>query len=146
MSVMIPRRSDYADFVRSIFYRAAFVRDLAIELVDVGPGWCEAAMPITPRLLQQDGFVHAGVTATLADHTAGGAAGSLVGEEETVLTSEYQIHFLRAAKGERLTCRAAVLKAGAMLMVSEAEVRVGDALVAKLTSTLAVVPAARVRR
>jgi uncharacterized protein (TIGR00369 family) len=143
---MTPRRPDYADFVRSIFHRAAFVRDLAIELVDVGPGRCETAMPITPRLLQQDGFVHAGVTATLADHTAGGAAGSLVGEDETVLTSEYQIHFLRPAKGERLTCRASVLKAGTMLIVSEAEVRAGDALVAKLTSTLAVVSTARARR
>lgn len=77
---MKPRRPDYEDVVRSIFHRAAFIRDLGIELVRVAPGICETAMPVTPRLLQQDGFVHAGVTTTLADHTAGGAAGSLVGE------------------------------------------------------------------
>ncbi|MET0591188.1 MAG: PaaI family thioesterase [Polyangiaceae bacterium] len=143
---MKPRRPDYEDFVRSIFHRAAFIRDLAVELVHVAPGVCETAMPITPRLLQQDGFVHAGVTATLADHTAGGAAGSLVGEGETVLTSEYKIHFLRPAKADRLTCRGTVLKPGSMLIVSEAEVYAGEVLVAKMISTLAVVSVARAQR
>jgi uncharacterized protein (TIGR00369 family) len=136
---MKPRRPDYEDVVRSIFHRAAYIRDLGVELVRVAPGICETAMSITPRLLQQDGFVHAGVTATLADHTAGGAAGSLVGEGQTVLTSEYKIHFLRPGKGDRLTCRATVLKPGSMLIVSEAEVHAGEVLVAKLISTLAVV-------
>jgi uncharacterized protein (TIGR00369 family) len=143
---MTPRRPDYADVVRSIFHRAAFIRDLGIELVQIAPGVCETAMTITPRLLQQDGFVHAGVLSTLADHTAGGAAGSLLGEGETVLTSEFKIHFLRPAKAERITCLANVLKPGSMLMVTEAEVHAGDSLVAKLISTLAVVSALRVAR
>ena len=143
---MKPRRPDYADYVRGIFDRAPFVRDLGIELVDLGPGWCETALNVAPRFLQQDGFVHAGVTTTLADHTAGGAAGTLAGASETVLTSEYKIHFLRKGRAERLTCRGTVLKAGAMLMVVEAEVRSEDALIAKMMATVAVVPANRVGR
>jgi acyl-coenzyme A thioesterase PaaI-like protein len=63
-----------------------------------------------------------------------------------VLTSEYKIHFLRPAGGERLFCRATVLKPGAMLMVVETEVRAAESLVAKMISTLAVVPVARARR
>jgi uncharacterized protein (TIGR00369 family) len=96
--------------------------------------------------LQQDGFVHAGVTTTLADHAAGGAAATLVSADETVLTSEYKIHFLRPAKSERLVCRATVLKPGSMLIVAEAEVRAAESLVAKMISTVAVVPTARTRR
>jgi uncharacterized protein (TIGR00369 family) len=143
---MKPRRSDYDEYVRSVFDRAPFIRDLGVELVDLGPGWCETALAIAPRLLQQDGFVHAGVTTSLADHTAGGAAGTLVGPEEIVLTSEYKIHFLRKGRAQRLTCRATVLKPGAMLTVVEAEVRSEDALIAKMMATVAVVPADRIGR
>jgi len=143
---MNPRRPDYAAYVRSIFDRAAFVRDLGVELVDLGPGWCETALRVEPRFLQQDGVVHAGVTASLADHTAGGAAGTLIGPDEIVLTSEYKIHFLRPGRAERLTCRAMVLKAGTMFHVAEAEVRALDSLIAKMMATVAILPAARAPR
>lgn len=62
------------------------------------------------------------------------------------MTSEYKIHFLRPGKGERLTCRATVLKPGSMLIVTEAEVHAGEVLVAKMISTLAVVSVARAQR
>ena len=143
---MNPRRPDYAEYVRSIFDSAPFIRDLGVELVDLGPGWCETALAIGPRFRQQHGFVHAGVTTSLADHTAGGAAGTLVGPDEIVLTSEYQVHFLRPGRADRLTCRATVLKAGAMFHVTEAEVRSLDSLIAKMTATVAIVPADRTRR
>jgi uncharacterized protein (TIGR00369 family) len=142
---MNPRRPDYAEYVRSIFDRAAFIRDLGVELVDVGPGFCETALVITPRLLQQHGFVHAGVTTTLADHTAGGAAATLIGPDQAVLTSEYKIHFLRPGRADRLTCRATVLKAGTMFSVVEAEVRALDSLIGKMMATVAVVAADRTR-
>ena len=143
---MNPRRPDYADYVRSIFGSAPFIADLGVELLDIGPGFCETALVIAPRFLQQHGFVHAGITTTLADHTAGGAAATLIGPDEAVLTSEYKIHFLRPGRAERLTCRATVLKAGSMFNVTEAEVRAVDVLIAKMIATVAVVPAERTRR
>jgi uncharacterized protein (TIGR00369 family) len=143
---MNPRRPDYADYVRSIFDRAPFIRDLGVELIDLGPGFCETALTIAPRFLQQHGFVHAGVTTSLADHSAGGAAATLIGPDDAVLTSEYKIHFLRPGRADRLTCRATVLKAGSMFHVVEAEVRALDSLVAKMLATVAVVPAERTRR
>ena len=140
---MNPRRPDYADYVRSVFDRAPFIRDLGIELCDLGAGWCETALTIAPRMRQQDGFVHAGVTTTLADHTAGGAAGTLIGPGEIVLTSEYKIHFLRPGRADRLTCRATVLKPGRVMTIVEVEVRALDSLIAKMMATVAVVPAER---
>ena len=52
--------------------------------------------------LQQDGFVHAGVVATMADHTAGCAAYSLVPPDRRILTVEYKINFLVPASGDYL--------------------------------------------
>lgn len=129
--------------VQEIFDRAAFIEEVGIKVSGIGAGWCETTLEIVPKHLQQDNFVHAGVLATLADHTAGGAAGSVVREEEIVLSVEFKINLLRPATGETLRCRAQLLRAGKTLIVAESEIfaRTGDQekLVAKATVTLAVV-------
>ncbi len=128
-----------------IFHAAPFVATLGIHPVKIGSGTCETELEVKPQHLQQNGLVHAGVQATLADHTAGAAAATLVGTGQTVLTAEFKINLLRAAKGRRLRCRSSVLKPGSTLMVVESEVFCDDddssKLVSKTTATMAVVAA-----
>jgi uncharacterized protein (TIGR00369 family) len=135
---MKPEMAD-ADRVREIFYSANFVRDLDIRLDKFAEGICETSMVVQERMRQQHGFVHGGVIATLADHTAGGAARSVSGEKD-VLTVEFKINYLRPAMGNRLRCTASVLRGGKTVIVAEALVYAGNAeketLVAKLTETL----------
>ena len=134
--------------IARIFTLAPFVADLGIEFVDAGPGWGETAIPIpiAPRHLQHGGVVHAGVISTLADHTAGGAAQTRCAPGEMVVTAEFKINLLRPGQGERLRCRAQVLKAGRGLHVVEAEVfgarGAERVLVAKFNGTMAVLRAA----
>ena len=126
-----------------IFNAAPFVASLGITLVSIGPGECETELAIEPHHLQQDGYVHAGVQATMADHTAGGAAATLTGPGEFVLTAEFKINFLRAAKGENLRCKSKVLKPGSQLTVVESEVyceqEEASKRVSKATVSIAVV-------
>ena len=128
-----------SEHVREIFYRANFIRDLEIRLDKVSKGVCETSLIVQERLLQQHGFIHGGVVATLADHTAGGAARSVSGEKD-VLTVEFKINYLRPAIGDRLRCTASVLRGGKTAIVAEALVYAGngekETLVAKLTETL----------
>jgi uncharacterized protein (TIGR00369 family) len=133
-----------AESVQNIFYRANFVRDLKIRLDKVAEGICETSLVVQDRLRQQHGFVHGGVIATLADHTAGGAARSVSGAKD-VLTVEFKINYLRPATGDRLRCTATVLRAGRTAIVAEALVFTSSSgasnsekeeLVAKLTETL----------
>lgn len=142
---MIPRNPRYPDRIRALFETTPFMRHLGVALVGCAPGRCETRMGVEPWQLQQDGFVHAGVQATLADHTAGGAAGTLMGEDEAVLTVELKINMLRPALGEQLRCVAVVLRPGSRITVVEAEVftRRGDdeKLTAKAMVTLTFVPA-----
>ncbi len=126
-----------------IFNAAPFVANLGIRLVSLGSGTCETELDVEPRHLQQDGFVHAGVQATMADHTAGGAAATIIEPDHIVLTVEFKINLLRAAKGDRLTCRSKVLKPGSRLIVVESEVQCENdgtsILVSKTTASIAAV-------
>jgi uncharacterized protein (TIGR00369 family) len=128
--------------VEEIFEKAAFVQDVGIKLSGMGIGWCETRLDILPRHLQQDQFTHAGVQATMADHTAGGAGASIIKEDEIVLSVEFKINLLRPAQGHALRCKANILKAGRTLIVVESEVFSLDGarekLTAKATVTLAV--------
>ena len=125
--------------VSRIFYSANFIRDLDIKLEKYGNGMCETSLVVQERMRQQHGFVHGGVIATIADHTAGGAARSASGTKD-VLTVEFKINYLRPAQGERLRCVGTVLRAGKIAVVAESLVYCsqpeGEQLVAKLTETL----------
>jgi uncharacterized protein (TIGR00369 family) len=136
------------DTVASIFYQANFIRDLNIRLDKVSEGICETSLMVQERLLQQHGFIHGGVIATMADHTAGGAARS-VSRDKDVLTVEFKINYLRPAIGNRLRCTASVLRGGKTVIVAEALVYAGNGekemLVAKLTETLLLADDPKVR-
>src|SRR4051812_49333596 len=133
--------SKLARDVEQIFSRASFIQHLGIKLVEVDHGSCRLELETASSHLQQHGFVHAGVLATLADHGAGGAARSAVADGKDVITIEFKINFLKPAPAGNLICQSRVLRAGKSIVTAESEVFAGDAMVAKLTSTLAVITA-----
>lgn len=126
-----------------IFLAAPFIENLGIRLVNMDSGICETELEVEPRHLQQNGLVHAGVQATMADHTAGAVAATLVDPDQTVLTVEFKINLLRAAKGRRLKCRSKVLKPGSRIIVVESQIfcesEDTSKLVSKTTASIAVV-------
>jgi len=133
------------DEIQRIFRAARFISDLGIELESVSEGECVTTLELKDRHLQQDSYVHAGVHATIADHTAGVAAATLLREHQMVLSVEFKINLLRPARGERLICRAEVLKPGRRFSVVESEVSCVDdgeeRLVSKMIATIAYVDA-----
>lgn len=133
------RMSELHQRIAGVFQKAPFIADLGIELADSGEGWVETRLKLAGRLLQQHGFAHAGVVSTLADHTAGAAASTVIDAGQSVLTADYTIHLLRPAKSEYLRSRGEVVKPGRKLIVSRADVWADDAHCATYVSTLAVV-------
>jgi uncharacterized protein (TIGR00369 family) len=85
------------DLVEQVFRGAPFIGALGVKLVSYGEGWCETTVDIVSTLQQQHGFAHAGVLMTIADHTCGGAAASVVPQEKDVITAENKTSFLRPA-------------------------------------------------
>ena len=115
------RNPAYRETVKQLF-DAPFLNHLGIELIDCGPGWCHAGLTLQTHHQQQDGYGHAGVATTLADHAAGAAAYTLVGADQIILSIEFKINHIRPIQGSRLTGKAMVLKAGRHVTVVEAEV------------------------
>ncbi len=143
------RDPNWRSRVERIFADAAFVQDVGVTLEDFGPGWVEAGLKLEARHLQQDGVAHAAVHTLIADHAAGAAAGSLQAPDQVVLSIGLELKLLRAAMGERLSCRAEVIKAGRSISVAESSVYVhaGEAppkLVSKASITFTHVAAERV--
>ena len=128
--------------VRLIFDNANFVRDLGMQLTRIEDDYCETILIASERHRQQHGLIHAGVMATMADHTSGCAARGAVGVDQDVVSVEFKINFLRPAVADRLRCRARVLRAGRMLVICEAEIlaekHFEEKLVSKAMVTLAV--------
>jgi uncharacterized protein (TIGR00369 family) len=132
--------------VKGIFASAPFVADLGIVPTALEPGKVTTELPIAGRHTQHTGVVHAGVMATMADHTMGAAAQSMAPQGRWILTAELKTSLLRAAKGEKLVCEAHVLKPGRSITFTEACVWVDSGgqrtLVMKASATMAVTAAA----
>ena len=65
----------------------------SLELVE--PGRVHIAVPFSPALTQQHGYVHAGVISSIADSACGYAAMTLAPSGAEVLTVEFKIQLAR---------------------------------------------------
>lgn len=132
--------SSYEMRIRESFARQTVMATLGASLASVAPGQVEILLPFRADLCQQHGFFHAGITATIADSAAGYASYSLFPADSSVLTSEFKLHLLAPADGERLRAVGKVLKPGRTLTIAEAEVFAlkggREKLCAKLIGTL----------
>lgn len=119
---------------------------LGARLVHVAPGEVDLAFEAQPDLLQQNGFVHAGVLAAVADSANGYAALTLAPPGTDVLAVEFKINLLAPARAASFVAQGRVLRAGRTLTVCRADVfdREGGAgggvLVATMQSTIIVRP------
>lgn len=103
-------------------YSRGFIKYCQFEAEVVKRGYFQARVKIEEHHRQQDGFIHAGVMATMADHTAGYSAFTTVPEDIQILTIEFKINFLRPAYGDTLICRSKVIRDGSQIIISESEV------------------------
>ena len=117
-----PRDPAFAARVEASFARQAFMGHLGIEMVHLAAGEVDLSVPYQKGLTQQHGYFHAGVTATIADSAAGYAALSLFSPGTGVLTTEFKINLLAAARGEKLVARGRVIKPGRTLTVCRSDV------------------------
>ena len=116
-----------------------FMHLVGADLTAIAPGRVEAVLALGQQHLQQRGFAHGGLIATMADLVAGFAAVTLVPDNFGVVTSDLKISYLNPGVGQQLTAIGWVLKSGRRLHFCEAEVWCDGVLIAKASATMAVI-------
>ncbi len=140
-----PSNPDYRAVATATFERQQAMRTLGIQIARLEAGEVCLSMAYSPELVQQNGFVHAGVITAGLDTACGIAAFTLMPAGADILTVEFKTNLLAPASGKRFMFRGTVVKPGRTLTVCEgrayAERAGGEHLIATMTGTLmAMVP------
>ena len=124
--------------------RQALMKTLGAEMVHVGLGEVDRGLRHSEELCQQNGYLHAGAPASIADSVNGYAAFTLSPAHSDVLTVEFKINLLAPASDARFLATGRVLRPGRTLSVCLAEVyglaEGGRRLIATMLSTVIVRP------
>jgi uncharacterized protein (TIGR00369 family) len=131
---MKTRNPDYKSCVEAMFTNAPFIADMGIRLTSVTPGICETMLDIEPGHRQHIGHVHGGVLATMAGHTAGAAATTIIPASRVIVGLEFHVNLLRLVKTNQVFCRAKILKPGTKIIVAESKVYDGTCQATKLAT------------
>jgi uncharacterized protein (TIGR00369 family) len=146
-NVWQPKDPAYEARVRESFHRQSHMATLGVTIAFIGPGEVHLALPFAPQFCQQNGFLHAGTIASVADSANGYAAYTLAPPETDVLAVEFKINLLAPARGEGFLACGRVLRPGRTLTVCQAEVFTTGvperSLIATMLSTIIVRPIER---
>jgi uncharacterized protein (TIGR00369 family) len=144
---VIPKDPAFEARVRESFSRQAHMTTLGARIVRLAPGEMDLALPFDARFCQQNGFMHAGAIASVADSANGYAAYTLAPPDTDVLAVEFKINLLAPARGSEFLACGRVLRPGRTLTVCQADVFAIEAgektLIATMLSTIIVRPIGR---
>lgn len=131
---------------RELFTNQPVMATIGAYIVTVESGRCVLGVPWSPGITQQDGFLHAGILATLADNACGAAAYTLMPAGARVLSIEFKINMLSPAVGESFEADAHVIRAGRTVSACRCDVFAlrdgGRKLVAAMQATMMTVQSA----
>jgi len=133
--------------VRESFSRQSHMTTLGAEIVFLAAGEVHLAFPFSEEFCQQNGFMHAGAIASVADSANGYAAYTLAPADTDVLAVEFKINLLAPAQGAGFVACGRVLRQGRTLTVCQADVFTTGSghrsLIATMLSTIIVRPRTR---
>jgi len=122
MATFQPGDPAYESRVRGSFARQSMMKLLGASLERVAPGEVDIRLPFRAELTQQHGFLHAGVTTSIADSACGYASLTLMPPGAAVLTVEFKVNLMAPAAGEAFVARGRVVRAGRTLITVSGEV------------------------
>ena len=108
--------------VTKSFESQSMMKTLGAKIHKVEKGKVTIEAPLLPSTLQQQGYVHAGLTFSIGDSAAGYSALTLLPEDQEVMTAEIKINLLAPAGGEMLRAEGRVVKHGKRLVIVTSEI------------------------
>ena len=144
MTTFVAAHAGFEASVRESFSRMGLMTTIGARLVKVAAGQVHIDMAVRDELTQQHGYVAGAIVTAIVDTACGYAAMSLMPAGTGVLTVEYKVNFVSAARGERLLARGWVVKPGRTLTVCAGEVHAlsdgAEKIVATMLGTMMTLP------
>ena len=104
------------------FESQSMMKTLGARIHKIEKGKVVIEAPLLPSTLQQQGYVHAGLTFSIGDSAAGYSALTLMPEDQEVMTAEIKINLLAPADGDLMRAEGKVVKHGKKLVVVTSEI------------------------
>lgn len=117
-----PVDAETEERVRQSFARQGLMAHLGATLHQVRRGLVTIRLPYRPEFTQRHGFFHAGGISSIADSAGGYAGFTLFPENSSVLTVEFKVNLLNAAKGDFLEAIGRLIKSGKTLTICQLQV------------------------
>ncbi len=131
-------------------FQRGFIQFCGIQVLKIESGIFKSTINIGDNHKTQDNFIHAGLIATMSDHTAGYCAYTLVPDNKRILTIEFKINFLKPAYGSSLICESEIISRGKQIIVAQSTVfdirDTQQKLVSKSTVTLMAIEAKKLEK
>ena len=114
--------TNFKEYLQERLKNNHFINHMGLVLEDVEKGEAALSLTVEKHHLQQNGFTHGGVTATLCDVATGIAAYTAVAEGKNVVTVDLKISYLNPSVAQKVMAVGRVVKSGNLLVFCEGEV------------------------
>ena len=98
-----------------------FIQYMGLKLTHLEIGYAEMTLDIETHHLQQNGFTHGGVTATILDVVTGIGAYTTAAKGKNVVTADLKVSYLNPSTASKILATGKVKKSGNFLMFCEGE-------------------------
>jgi len=113
---------------------------LGMELVDLKKGWALVKLPFSEKLTQPDGIAHGGSIFSSADAAVAMALLGMIDKNETMVTVEMKINFVKSFNNGEIVAEAKIVHKGGKTAIGEVDVRNSNGeLIAKGMATFMII-------
>jgi uncharacterized protein (TIGR00369 family) len=93
-----------------------------LELHDIKKGWAIVRLPFDPKLTQADGIAHGGAAFSAADAAVAMALIGLIARNETMVTLEMKINYLKPFIKGAILAEAVIIQKGSRTALGEVSI------------------------
>ncbi len=113
---------------------------LGMEVVDVKKGWAQVKLPYSKNLAQPDGVAHGGAIFSPADAAVAVAMLGMIDRDETLLTIEMKINYIKPIKEGDILAEARIVHRGGRTAIGDVDVMNSEGdLIAKGLATYLII-------
>ncbi len=122
--------------IEKLKHKVPFWKLLGMEVIDVKKGWAVVKLPWDDKLLQPDGVAHGGAIFAPADTAVAMALLGMIERNETMVTVEMKINYIKSLSSGELLAEARIVHRGSRTAIGEVDVRNAEGeLLAKCLAT-----------